>query len=225
MKLFIVTPNDRPVSPMHSISMLGLIVTLKGNGMALGYECRVNSENKPSSRHGLLRFAIEKDFTHALMVNDDMYFAPEAGLALVKRFSGGEKPVFVATNYVTKPGGAPQRPMACDMQGNTLRSKGKTGTEEVGDIGLGFCMINLEFLKRVPLPWFEIPWVGDEKDGDNFIEDTYFCATLRKAGATLLVDHHASGFVGRIGEKVYTEADLVEDKPSKSKLLKSGDTK
>jgi len=219
MKIYICTPSNRAWSPLYGMSLLNLLAGLRKAGISHGYECRTGVSLLPSGRHEQLRTAIAAHCTHALMIDDDMQFSWEALEPMLPVAQAmGDDLAMIAANYVTKPGSALIQPTARDIAGDPLySSRGPlVDVECVSKVGLGFALINLEFLKKVPRPWFECPWVwGDAEQnyGDNMGEDYFFCEQITAAGGLIAISHLASKHVGHIGEKVYTESDICNPDP------------
>lgn len=203
MKLFIATPTNRAWSPLYGMSLMNLLAKLREQKISHAYQCMLGTSLLAAGRHAALQLAIQHGFTHALLIDDDMAFSPDAFLWLHERTKGDINYPLIAANAVTKPGSSAMRPVARHANGQPLSSAGETGSEVVREIGLAFALIDLSVLSRIPLPWFECPW--QEAQGSNLGEDYYFCRKWRDAGHVILVDHDASRFLGHIGEAVYTE--------------------
>lgn len=135
----------------------------------------------PKHRRMTLQGAIAAGATHALCLDDDMVFPADTA----ERLAQHGLP-FVGVNYQTKKG----TPSAITADEEHISSKGKTGIEQVGYIGFGVVFIDLEYLQKVPLPWFGVPWVPSRQS--EIGEDYVFCLQWREAGFPIYVDHDLS---------------------------------
>lgn len=137
-------------------------------------------------RTQLVESSLKAGMSHVLFIDSDMNFPADSLERLLRRDVD-----IVGVN-------APQR-------GNskpTARSNGLpchgSGLAEVDTIGFGLTMIRTDIFRKVPKPWFAMPW-----DGQKFVgEDVYFCARARARGFKIFVDHDLK--VGHIGDFVFT---------------------
>lgn len=82
------------------------------------------------------------------------------------------------------------------VNGVPLSSVGRTGLQVVESVGFGLMLIRLSVLDRLPRPWFDTPY-----DGENHIgEDKFFCQQATKAGIKVFVDHDLSQEVEHKGD-------------------------
>lgn len=204
MNILICIPSNRDWKATFGVCLINLISHMGKNQWPFTLNIMLNSSLLPASRQNALKAAVDGGFTHALMIDDDMRFSPEAFEYLLLAMTE-EKVPFVAANYVSK--GVNGKAVAKDLQGNQLRSSGKNGCEEISEIGLGFSLLDVRALDNLELPWFEVPYL----DTAHLGEDYYFCRLLRHNGLKLLVEHDATKYVGHIGDHVYTERDLKEE--------------
>ena len=160
--------------------------------MYTDYDCHiVNARTSllPVSREGLLRSAIENEYTHALFLDTDMKFPDDT----LDRLMGHELDI-VACNSVTKT--LPARPTARDLRNRAISST--VGIlEEVLTVGLAVMLIRLEPFKRIQPPLFEIKYLDDV--GTYQGEDLTFCDKVRGAGLKVYIDSALSEQVYHIG--------------------------
>jgi len=154
-------------------------------------------------RELLVRQALETDATHILFIDDDTKFRHEAIDFMLSRNVD-----YIACNMVRKQ--FPLTNTAYGKDGKSVDSLGKTGFEEVFHVGLGMCLINLDIIRNIPAPLFEVKWVPEK--GTYQGEDMYFCDKLRAAGHKLYIDHDASNLVGHIGDFCYAPYKLEAKK-------------
>jgi len=62
-------------------------------------------------------------------------------------------------------------------------------------------LLELDALKNVPAPHFEVRWREDIQDYSG--EDMYFCRKLFAAGEQIFIDHDLSNDCGHVGSLVY----------------------
>lgn len=141
----------------------------------------------PYSRHVLFEMAIGGGHKYALCLDSDMVF-PMNLVDMMKH----DKPI-VACNYVT---GKPCRFVSHDMDGNVMDSRGKTGIEQASKIALGCALVNLEYIKKLPKPWFQFGY--DPADNRFTGEDYYFSELCAANNIDLWVDHDLSQEVKHI---------------------------
>lgn len=151
----------------------------------------------PRARQLAIQEAMKGEYSHILMLDDDMMFPPYLLDILLNR----QVPI-VGINYARKNIQAPT-PMACDLDGKVISSRGKSGIQEVGWLGFGAILISLDAIKDIEKPWFEMRWMDETKDFMG--EDYYFCMKARSHGIKLYVDHDASAKCAHIGDYPYKE--------------------
>lgn len=144
-----------------------------------------------SSRNILVRDALKDlNYTHLLMIDDDMTFEPNFALKLL------EHDVDIVGGLAFK-----RRP---DYQPCVYRQNEKDEQyypilpeifQEVDVIGTGGILIKMEVLQKMKYPWFETFY--DEK-GQHYSVDFDFCIKAKKAGFKIFVDPSAE--MGHIGD-------------------------
>lgn len=80
------------------------------------------------------------------------------------------------------------------------------GLEQVEAIAFGCVLTKVEIFKKLPQPWFEIPWAGKGFQG----EDVSFCKKATLAGYDVLVDHDLSKYVRHIGTMEFTHIHALD---------------
>lgn len=158
----------------------------------------------PAGRELLLEMAIKAGFTHILWIDDDTQFTTEAFDSLLSRDVD-----FVAANFCRKQ--LPLTYTALGLDGQPINSHGKTGVEEVLQIGMGMCLMNLDIFKDFPKPHFEVMWWDQVQQYVG--EDIYLCYKLKQKGIKMYVDHEATAHTGHVGDYAYKfEINKPEDK-------------
>lgn len=196
MKLLVGIPTNRDWKLSFTTSVLELGFHLS----RLNIEANIRpfaSSCLSQSRQSLLNMAIEKNFSHLLFIDDDMFFKMEALNHLLSRNKD-----FVAPNIALR-NTSPVRTNTVGANDTILTSVGKTGIEKIKLTGLAFTLINVEAIKKIPAPHFEVMWSNDINAYVH--EDEYFCTTLRKHGIELYVDHDASRYIWHLGQDAQQE--------------------
>lgn len=150
----------------------------------------------PVARQGFIDECLEEKFSHMLMLDDDMVFPPTLAHQL---YAKGKRCIGVNSlrknpdclHYTAK-----------GLDGEWVESKGKTGLQQVRAVGLALFMLDLDAMKNVPKPHFEVRWNEDTQVYSG--EDMYFCRKLRSAGEKIFIDHDLSNQCGHVGSLVYT---------------------
>jgi hypothetical protein len=151
------------------------------------------------ARMELLKAARQMDASHMLFIDADQSFPPDALIRLLQH----EKPV-IAANYGRRY--PPFKPVTQGMDGGVVVSTPGQGIEQVGQIGLGLCLIELAALDVIDGPLFEVIMLPS---GEFQGEDGNFCAKLRAAGIPIFVDHDLSCEVGHVGDYTVTYQDTL----------------
>lgn len=151
--------------------------------------------------------AIDGDFTHLLFIDTDQTFPPD----LAHRLASWGKPI-VGCNIATKiiPSSPTARLKDPKWQGGKplFTDPDSKGLVEVWRLGCGIMLINLDIIKPMPKPWFQILWHPEIND---FIgEDWFFCEQVERAGHKIYVDQNVSKEIGHLGQLEFTH-NLVGD--------------
>jgi len=147
----------------------------------------------PKARQKLMEDAINGGFTHILMIDDDMKFPADM---LDRLLAHGVS--FVGVNYVSK---GTKKPVSCGLDGQLFYSSERVGLSEIGWIGFGAVLIELEAIKNMPKPWFEQRWLEERQDFMG--EDFYFCMKARTHGLKIYLDNDIE--CEHIGDYAYRE--------------------
>ena len=201
MRILIGVPSNRDHSPHFVDNLLRLVRHVDRHGIngnrpeAFDVRIKAQVSNLPAGRQDLLAEAILGGYTHLLFLDDDMSF-PER---MMDYLCSEDLPV-VAANCPRKD---PSRLLytALDCKGQMLKSKGKTGIEQVSKVGTGIMLIKLEALRGIPAPHFEMPWVQLRHKYRG--EDFTFCTVVGQHGVQVFVDHDLSNLIGHIGSFCY----------------------
>lgn len=206
INMLVCVPSNRDWKAQFGIRMIDLSAAMFTGQICHGYNFMMNSSLLPASRQKSLQAAQGHGFSHALMIDDDMNFAPQAVISLIETLGQDRRLSMICANYISKgPGG---KPCVRGLDDKPLRSAGKSGYEEISQAGLGLALLDLSCLKHIDLPWFEVPYLETEHLG----EDYYFCRLLRHNGFKIAVDHTATQYVSHIGDHYFTEKDLEMEK-------------
>jgi len=155
----------------------------------------VRSSLLPQSREDLLKGAIESGCTHVLFLDSDMKFPKETLHHLLQQ----NKQV-IGANYVRKC--IPALPVACGLDKKIcFADANKPDLEPVLHTGFGVMLIDLEVMKDIPQPWFQIMWSEELQCYTG--EDSYFFNLLHEAGVPVYVDNVLSHEVAHIGPFAY----------------------
>jgi hypothetical protein len=146
-----------------------------------------------SQRFYLLKEAIKAKATHALFLDSDMVFPRDT----MKRLLKFDKP-FVGANCTTRT--MPVKPVAFDLNGKRIDSRGKFGLQKVRFVGCAVAMINLDVVKPLQPPFFLQDWIPELQDTCG--EDVYFCQKLAEAKVDMFVDHELSVKIGHVGYQI-----------------------
>lgn len=215
MKLAVLTPSSRDPKWKFVQSIDQMRIYIQGHGVGgkplerLEFMTAPQCSLLPHGRQTILDDAMAGPSTHALFIDDDARFSPDIldGMVTVMDYT---KCAVVGTNMLRK--GLPPADMkgtadgmmftAATLDSFVMSSHKKQGHEEARDTGMGFVLLDLEQIRKIPKPHFEILW--DEKERDYVGEDRYFMRKLRAAGLKIFIDHYASAKVGHIGDFDYS---------------------
>lgn len=154
----------------------------------------------PNNRLKLAHKAIEVAASHILFIDSDMRFPEDTLDRLLK----ADKDI-VGANYKQRT----QNEWTARKGGRFVdsatprRTTGggqdwpPDGLEEVDTLGTGVTLINVEVFKKLPEPWFAMPY--DTSIGKLVGEDVYFCTIARENGYKIWVDHNLSREVKHTG--------------------------
>lgn len=205
--IFVAVPSCRDWKFDFGTSMVNFVSYLtakfyKGEIEGLIIRCQVASL-LPLGREMLVRQALETKATHILWIDDDTKFPHEVIDSLLSRNVD-----YIAANMCRK-----QYPLvntAHDQNGKPVDSTGKTGIQEVFHVGLGMCLINLDVLRNIPAPLFEVKWLDHLNTYQG--EDMYLCDKLRANGVKMYIDHDVSNVIGHVGDHSYGFHSLQKKK-------------
>lgn len=220
IQLFIAVPSTDMVHSVFMMSMLSMQQDLltkplpKDDRKIRGVQV-LNKKGSilPQMREQLVEHAIENGATHLLFVDSDMEFPRD----ILHRWLCLDAPI-VAANCVTRK--MPMWPTARNRNPDdelaslpvyTTEVKAKKGqVEQVWRIGTGIMLIEMEALKGLPRPLFQMYW--DERRKDYTGEDWAFCERLEAAGIPIIIDHQMSWGVRHTGTFGYDHPSLCGQK-------------
>jgi hypothetical protein len=152
-----------------------------------------------TARHRMTKEALKTGCTHILFIDSDMVFPDDTA----QRLLAWEKP-FVAANCTTR--SFPVRPIAHDLKGHVISSKGKHGLQKVRQVGLAVALLETEMLKQMQPPLYMMDWIPDLQDYCG--EDIYFSQLMAEHGIDTYVDHDLSQEIKHVGEYAFGYDDL-----------------
>lgn len=189
-KLAISIPSARDWKVGFGCSLVGLVKNLTLSGLPFDMTVMQGSSNIVRARRIALEWALSKGFSHILFIDDDMTFPAD----VVQRLLSHGKTI-VAANYMGK---ATRKPLTHDLDGKLVDSEGKSGLQEVGWVGFGLVLIDLNIMKHIPKPWFGSMWLEDRQD--DIGEDYFFCKRMQEHGIKIFIDHDVSRETFHIGD-------------------------
>lgn len=203
--------------PEFTMSLIDVLGHQMGEALGCASEPVVKwgyyrSSALPQNRHNLVRMAQKADASHILFLDDDMTFPPNT----LERLLAANKPI-VSTNCTTRTVPVITTAIKDDKR---IMSEGRSGLEEVDQVGMAVMLINLKVFDRIPLPWFKFDW--DEEYPETYCsEDIYFCRKANQAGFRVWIDHDLSLGIGHLGEMEYGH-DLVTAEEIDKKNAQAG---
>lgn len=135
----------------------------------------------PNQRTNLIRKVIESHAGHVLFIDSDMRFPEDT----IDKLLSHKKDII----------GANCKHRQANKWTAGISSRGKTGIQEVDNIGFGVTLIRTEVFIKMAEPWFATPY-----DGVQFVgEDVFFCRKAKEMGYKIFIDHDLSQDVKHIG--------------------------
>lgn len=134
----------------------------------------------------LVKTSLQNGASHILFIDSDMRFPHDS----LDRLLAHDADI-VGANYRQRT----QEGFTARKDGSFITSKDKTGLEEVDTMGMGVTLIKADVFKKLPEPWFDMPFVGDKHVG----EDVSFCNLARSHGFKIMVDHDLSQQIKHAG--------------------------
>lgn len=159
----------------HRVRLMGGAVWIKSRSGSMDCE-----------RTKFCQLAIRKGFSHALMLDADHIHPPD----LAERLIAHNVDVVGGLNYMRQPPHGACASIGMDGPKHIDPKKG-TGLVEVIAVGTGCMLIRLECLKKLPQPWFYMPYDGIDYDDLQAAwpgEDGGFCLRCLTAGVRMYCD-------------------------------------
>jgi hypothetical protein len=135
------------------------------------------------SRNDIFQEALNRGFSHALLVDNDSAPKPDALMKLLAHDVDVVSGLYLSGNY-------PHQPICFDTAledgrcvPTSLRG-GEAGLREVAAVGFGFCLIKTSVLARLERPWVRL----GEIDTQGWSDDLGFCRRARQAGVKVFCD-------------------------------------
>lgn len=151
--------------------------------------------NIGENRDKMVDRAIEQECTHLLFIDDDMGFMPDCLNIAISR----QMPIVLA-NYRRKscPGYFTATTAAGDISGaQMITTEDSTSLEQAYFGGFGFCLMEVETLKKIQKPRFLMQYFPEI---DTYTtEDWPFFEKVRALGIPIFVDHEVSKRVWHCG--------------------------
>lgn len=198
VRLLISVPTCREWKPAFGASFLGLNCHLLKAGIP-GYklthvypDLMAQASCLSQARESALHKAVQGQFTHWLSLDDDMIFPIDTVHQLINH----DKDV-VTANYRRK--SPTQIAGVCmGLDGQVIDSTNKFGLEQIGWMGGGCFLANINKIRHIPRPHFEV--VYSPERGDYFDQDYYFSSKLRQHGSEIWCDHDLSKMIKHVGD-------------------------
>ncbi len=201
VKLFIAISSNRDHKPYFTQCLINLVTYLTTKGIvgskleALSTVIQSDTSVLSYGRQSMIDRAIKEGFTHILFLDDDMVFADN----MVDHLMSHDLNV-VAVN------GCKKNPLelnycALGLDGKYIESRDKTDVVEASKVGLAVMLLNLNALKDIPKPYFEVLWNEETQSYQD--QDYYFCKKLREHGIKLWIDNNVSNATGHVGDYIY----------------------
>ena len=202
LRVIVSVPTAGVVPIGFAASLVGLFSYIAANHIKTMPEASLTvaidlaaSSNWITNREQLARRAVDKNYTHMLVLDDDMVFAPN-----ILDIMMGRRQSIVCTNYLIKTDPPAKSPfVAVSLEGERIPTKrGDTGLVPIAYSGFGVSLFEVEVLRKVPQPWF-MPDFSPEKS-EYTTEDNPFYRKAREAGFKVYLDQDASQLVSHIGQ-------------------------
>lgn len=131
------------------------------------------------SRNNIVNMAKELKATHLLFIDSDHVF-PFHGLR--KLIDSGKR--IISACYYNRI--VPERLAGCNVDKQELDAS-LTGIHEVGGVGGGFLLIDMDVFNKIDKPYFML---FTDKEGEQFAKghDIYFCDKAKEAGEKIYMD-------------------------------------
>src|SRR3990167_834852 len=145
------------------------------------------------NREHIVKQAIERECSHVLFIDSDMFFEGDAAERLLAR----DKDI-IGVPYNMKELPAKTTLKIHDENGNIIQEE-YDGLMKCAAVGTGFMLIKISVFEKLSEPWFffESNDKGEVVKG----EDVLFCMKARKAGFDIFCDMTIS--IKHIGEFLY----------------------
>ena len=148
--------------------------------------------------------SLDAGYSHILWIDDDMRFPKNALEHLLSH-----KVPLVGVNY-------PKRQPPCEFTASEIIEPNRklityddsTGLAAVEALGFGLVLMETSMLRKLPKPWFDMPYDRDKEEHTG--EDVYFCTRARLAGFDIFVDQDLSKYVSHTGTMEYTHLHALD---------------
>jgi hypothetical protein len=187
MKLAICIPSTGEMPTQCAVDLATLVSNFYIDPIPgfVGYSIfHIASANLAQSRNDLVKDSMKNGCTHILWLDSDIGYPKD----LVKRLAAHDQPI-VGCNYFKRK--FPLEPTALAIQDGELATlQFGEGLQEVGVLGMGATLVDLEVYKRIGSPYY---WFAYHKETDRIIgEDAFFCMRCNQEGIPIYCDHETS---------------------------------
>lgn len=195
--LAICVVSNRDHTPDFTRCLTHLVAYMAGNPVFDNIDLKIakNCSLLSVARQGMIDECKAQGHSFMLMLDDDMVFPPD----LAHRLASHKKRCIGVNSLRKNPDALHYT--ARGLDGKWVESKGKTGITEVAAVGLAMFLLDMDVLRKIPKPHFEVRW-NDEKQIYSG-EDMYFCRKIVGAGEKIYIDHDLSNMCGHVGQLVY----------------------
>lgn len=224
VKVFVTVPSGTMVHADFAMSL----AALANHTTSVGLRIALNNMKSSEIAHGRnlqVAQAEQMKATHILFIDSDMVFPAITCQRMIDVMLDTEKgdgqslpPVKVLGATVPKRR-YPYTQVAKDLEGKALdiQPNEQRGVVEIGEIGTGLLMVNMECFKNLEQPYFS-PYYRDGKDGKADIlqrvsEDISLIEKLKVQGHKIYCDIPLSMDTKHIGDVLldYTSKDFFAD--------------
>lgn len=146
------------------------------------FRSKVHAQSPAKARNVLIEEAINKDCTHVLLIDDDVFPPPDVVSKLLSHNKDVVTGLYLSRAY-------PHRPYIFDswLNGGCTWYALKPEDDELIEIvacGLGCCLIKTDVFKAMEKPWIRL----GELEADNWCDDIGFFKRVGEAGFKMYCD-------------------------------------
>ncbi len=176
-------------------SLRGTIDFLTERGFTVSFDDKGGS-NLPRVRNRLVDAALESGCKHLMFIDDDMVWQPDMVHNLWKH-----QYAIVSALTVRKQWPHFSGAVLMGEDGKRTVAPEFKGVIEVDAVGTGFMLINMDVFRKLKRPWFAMPPLREDTEG----EDYFFCTNAKNEGYKVWVDCDVQ--VGHLAQHIVTYQD------------------